>query len=104
MESDDMYPSDGSWIGGVPVEPKDQVIARKKEKASTLKEVNVLKELIDRFDERIAERDRISTIGVDITEKPEIHQKRCLVNAMISQELQKERQWLQELLEAHAKM
>lgn len=103
MQEDDLMPNDGSWVGGVPVEPKDQRLARTKERAATLKERNVLRELIDRFDERIAERDRISTIGVDINEKPEIHQKRCLVNAMISQELAKERQWLQELLEAHDK-
>lgn len=103
MQPDDMYPNDGAWLGGVPVEPKDQRLARTKEKAATLKERNVLKELIDRFDERIAERDRISTIGVDISEDSELHQKRCLVNAMIAEELAKERQWLQELLEAHAK-
>lgn len=102
MEDDNVYPTDGSFFG-IPVEPKDQQIERKKEKAATLKEVNVLRELINKFDEHIAERDRISTIGVDITEDPELHQKRCLVNAMIAQELTKERQWLNELLEAHAK-
>lgn len=104
MDEDNMYPTQGgqgSYF--VPTEPQDQVIARKKERAKTLEMADFVTQLIKHLDERIAERDRISTIGIDILENPEIHQKRCLVNAMIAQALNEEKKILEELLEIHTR-
>lgn len=103
MNDDDLMPSEGTFFGGVPREPVDQVIDRKRERAETLQSEVEIKRVVEHLEERIQERDRISTIGVDITEDPELHHKRCLVNAMIAKELIKEKQLLEGLLQTHIK-
>lgn len=103
MNEDDLMPGDGTWFGGVPQEPLEQRIDRKRERAETLQSKAEIKKVVEHLEERIQERDRISTIGVDITEDPELHHKRCLVNAMIAKELIKEKQLLEGLLQTHIK-
>lgn len=101
MEDDDLYPREGSYF--VPREPKDQVIARKKEQAETLEKIDQIKELIEHINKRIDERDKISTIGVDILENPEIHQKRCIVNTELARALREEKKYFEELLAIHTR-
>lgn len=46
---DDVYPNDSTYFG-VPTEPKEQAIERKKEKAQAIEKENVLKDLLERWE------------------------------------------------------
>ena len=96
---DDVYVNDGSYF--LPREPKEQVIARNKEKAKTLEVVTELEKVIDHFNQRIEFRDKLSSINVDITKDPALHQKICEVNDLLKLALVEEKGLLEELLEVH---
>lgn len=98
MEDDNLMPNDSFWMAR---EPKEQVIARNKEKAQTLEAVNELEKVIQHFEERIEYRDSLSSINVSITEDPALHQKICAVNDLLKLALIEEKQLLEELLEVH---
>lgn len=99
---DDLYPNDGTYFG-VPAEPEDQVIARKKEKAKTAEALPLIKSIIQHFEDRIAFRDSIGSIIVNIEDDPSLHQKMMKVNQLLKQELEIEKIKLEELLEVHVK-
>jgi hypothetical protein len=101
MESEDLYPSDGTYF--VPTEPKEQVIARKKEKAETLQVKAELERIIRHFEERIAYRDTLDSINVSAVNEPELHLRACVTNDMLKMALSEEKQLLEELLDIHAK-
>ncbi len=100
MEEDNLMPNDVSsfWMAK---EPREQVVARNKEKAQTLEAVSELEKVIQHFQERIDFRDRLSSINVSVTEDPELHQKLCAVNDLLKLALIEEKQLLEELLEVH---
>lgn len=98
---DDLYPSDSTfWF---PKEPKDQAIARKKERAETLKTLDELKKIVHHFDERIKYRDTIEALKVNYKDSPEEHQKKCEVNEMLKLALIEEKRLLEELIDIHAR-
>lgn len=98
---DDMYPNDGAFMGGVPLEPRDQVIDRKKEKAQTLEALKLAEHLIQHFDERIAFRDSVESINVDIEKAPALHQKIFQVHKLLKEALQEEKELLEEQIEMY---
>lgn len=101
MELDDVYPNDTTYW--MPQEPQSQVVERDKEKAKTLEAVDELRSIVKHFDERIADRDKLSSIKVDITKDATLHQKICEVNDLLKMALIEERDLLKELLEIHNK-
>lgn len=98
MQEDDVMPNDGTFMGGVPLEPREQVIERKKERAQTLEAAKISQAILEHFKERIAYRDTLNAIRPDLTKSPEMHQKVCEVNAMLKLALEEERSLLEELL------
>lgn len=103
MDSDNLYPNDGTFVAGVPVEPLEQRVARKKEQAETLEALKVIETVVTHFKERIAFRDSLSSIKVDLTKDPALHQKVCEVNDLLKLALEEEAQLLQDLLDTHDK-
>lgn len=101
MEPDDLMPNDGTWLGGVPIEPKEQLIERKKERAKALESKKVIEEILGHFQERIDYRGLLESIKVDITKDAALHQKICEVNDLLKMALEEEKQLLEELLEIH---
>lgn len=99
---DDLMPNDSTFYF-LPREPKDQAIARKKERAETLKTLDELKKIVHHFDERIKYRDTIEALNVNLKEDPELHQKKCEVNEMLKLALTEEKNLLEELIDIHAK-
>lgn len=97
---DDLYPNDSTYFSIT--EPAEQSVARKKEKAKTLEALAVIKDVIDHFEQRIADRDKLSAIKVDITKDPALHQKLCEVNELLKLALIQEKSFLEDLLEANA--
>lgn len=101
MQSDDVMPNDGSYF--MPREPEEQVIARKKESAQTLESVAVLKDMISRLDDRIDFYGSVDSIPPAVKADP----KRFLItfnaNQLTRDCLRSERDWIQDLLDTHAK-
>ena len=100
LQADDVLPNDGTYFALR--EPEEQVIARKKEKAKTLEALAVIKQVIQHFEERIADRDKLSSITVDLEKDPALHQKICAVNELLKLALNEEKDMLEDLLEVHA--
>ncbi len=100
MEEDNLIPNDGSYFG-IPVEPAEQRVARTKEKAKTLEAVNQIEKIIEHFQERIDFRDKLSSINVDVSADPALHQKIFEVHKLLKLALEEEKQLLEELLEVH---
>jgi hypothetical protein len=98
MEEDNAYPNDGTWIGGVPIEPPEQAVERKKERAQALEAASLIEVLLSHFDERIKYRDSLSSISVSLAEDPLLYQKVCEVNKLLKIALEEERGLLEELL------
>jgi len=67
---DDLYPNDGTFIGGVQPEPADQRIARKKEKAQTLQALPILEELVQHLKEKVAFYGSIDAMPDDVKTDP----------------------------------
>lgn len=80
-------------------EPQDQQNERKTEEAKVYSALPIIKEVIEHFDLRIAARDSIKSIDIDISEDPELHQKTCAVNTMLADALREEKQLLESLLD-----
>lgn len=99
-QEDDIMPNDGTYFG-IPSEPLDQSIGRKKEKAQTLEALSVIESVIQHFTERIAFRDSLEAIKPDLTKDPALHQKICEANELLKMALMEEKQMLEELLEMH---
>lgn len=53
MQEDSVYPNDGTYFGGVPLEPQEQAIERKKERAQTLEKDDILKDLLERWQQQL---------------------------------------------------
>jgi predicted component of type VI protein secretion system len=102
MQDDDLYPSDGSYFG-VPLEPVEQIISRKQEKAETLQAKAEIERVIRHFEERIKYRDSIDAITTDLEREPAMHQKLIEVNKLLKMALIEEKQLLEELLDIHAR-
>lgn len=82
-------------------EPLEQKLDRKKERAAALETINELKQIIEHFDERIAFRDTLSAVNVDLAKDPALHQKICEVNELLKLGLIEERGFVQELIDMY---
>jgi hypothetical protein len=97
---DDLYPNDGSFMGGVPLEPLDQAIERRKERAQAMEASNVIKDMLQRLDERIDFYQRHSNIPDEIRTDPQAfliisNSYTATADALIS-----EKEWIEGILEA----
>lgn len=98
---DDLYPNQGDYFTSN--EPEEQAIERNQEEAEIVNATPVIQKIIDHFNERIAFRDSIKSISVNISENPEMHQKACAVNDMLTTALRDEKELLEGLLQEYAK-
>jgi hypothetical protein len=102
MQEDSMYPNDGTYFG-VPVEPEDQIIARKEEKAATLEAKKEIDKAIVRLSDRIDATSLIRT-ALNIADSYGCTRDEALIALDITrQQLEEEKLWFVELLEIHAK-
>jgi predicted component of type VI protein secretion system len=101
MEDDNLMPNDGTYFG-IPVEPVEQTVARKKEKAKTLEAKAEIERVIKHFEERIKYRDTLDSLNVSAINSPEMHLRACVTNDMLKMALIEEKQLLEELLDIHS--
>jgi hypothetical protein len=103
MQEDNVYVNDGTFVPGVPLEPPEQTVERKKEQARALEAKTIIEDIIAHFDQRIAFRSDLDAIKPDLVKTPAMHQKVCEVNSMLKLALAEEKSLLEELLEVHDK-
>lgn len=96
---DDMYPNDGVYF--LPKEPKDQVIARQKEKAETLEAIRVLEEAIARFEDKIKFYGSVDAMPVEVKTDPAKFMNMHNSNQMTRDNLVVEKEYLEDLLKRH---
>lgn len=92
---DNLYPASSAFLIQ---EPKERKQARKEEEDQIQAEVPKIEAVIEHFDKRIAARDSLKAISVDISENPELHQKTCAVNELLVVALREEKELLEGLL------
>lgn len=103
MENDDVMPNDGTFFGGVPREPLEQVISRKKEKAQTLEVKAELERIIQHFEDRVKATDSIQH-AMAVAEEYEVSKETALiVMDMVCKQLEDERRMIEELLDIHSR-
>jgi hypothetical protein len=102
MENDDLLPNDSTFLGGVPAEPKEQIIARKKEKARTLEAKKELEVILSHFQDHIDATDSIQK-ALELAHEYRISQENALITLnIVRQQLQQEYNYISDLLEVHA--
>lgn len=101
MDTDDVMPNDGEYF--LPREPREQVIARKKEQAQVLEAKKVIEQVLSHFEERIMFRDSLESINIDLEKDPALHQKMCEVNEMLKLALVEEKNLLVDLLDTNSR-
>lgn len=98
-QEDNMYPNQGDYFGIG--EPEDQKAARSLEEAEVFNALPILKKVIEHFEQRIAARDSIKSIGSTLATDPELHQKLCAVNDMTADALREEKEMLEGLIKGY---
>lgn len=96
MDADNLYPADGSYY--LPREPKDQRIARKKEDAKILESINVIKDIIDRLQNKILFYESVYSIPDDVKADPTQFLIMHNANEIVARSLQAEKEYLESLI------
>lgn len=96
---DDLYPSDGEYF--LPREPKDQKIARSKERAKTLEAAAILEDVVIRLTDRIAFYEANSSIPEDVRDDPQKFLIMSNSHLLAARTLTSEREYIQSLIDAH---
>lgn len=100
---DDVYPSDGTYISGSKKEPPEQDVERKKEKARTLESLPLLKEIIQRLEERIEFYGSVDAMPKELKTSPTKFMNMHNTNELVRENLKMEKEYLQDLIDTHAK-
>lgn len=99
MENDDLYPSDGSYF--LPKEPADQKVARQKERAKTLETINVLKDIVNRLENRIEFYASVDAMPDDVKDDPVKFMNMHNANELTRDNLRSEKEYIESLIETH---
>ncbi len=97
-----MYPNDGTFLGGVPTEPVEQTVARKKEKAQTLQVLPILKEIIEQLETDIAFYGSVDSIPANVKSKPREFLIVHNANELTRNVLQSKKEWIESLMDTNA--
>ena len=98
---DDLYMNDGSYYQ--PEEPAMQILERQEERSKATAAVPLLKDLVKRFDERIAFYDSVESIDVTMLADEKRFMRQWEANKLTKDNLILERDYLRDLLDRYAK-
>lgn len=101
LQPDDVMPNDGTYFA--PREPASQAVDRKKEKAHTLEALPILKDLLNRLQERVDFYGSVDSIPDEVKTNPEEFLRVHNANELVRSNLRAEIEWINGLLEEHAK-
>ncbi len=97
---EDLMPNDGTFF--FPREPKDQVLARKAEKAKTLEVLPILKELLKQFERDIEFYGSIDSIPPEVKTDPGKFLIVHNANELTRNALMAKKEYIESLLDTHA--
>ena len=97
---DDLYPNNGEFMGGVPLEPADQAIERKKERAQAMEAHSVLKDMVRRLEERIDFYERHSNIPDEVRTDAQAFVIISNSYTATADALRSEKEWIEGILES----
>lgn len=95
-DTDNLLPKGGQFFAAKDPEIQKEAEA---EKAKVFNALPLIDDILAHFTERIALRDSIKSINVNIAEDPELHQKTCSVNDLVADALRDEKKLLEALIE-----
>lgn len=95
---DDVYPNDGSSFF-MAREPKDQIIARKKENAKLLESINVLRDVVERLEARIDFYGSVDAMPTEAKADPTMFMNMHNANELVRECLIAEKEYLQQLID-----
>lgn len=98
MEEDDMYKTDGSFFG-VPLEPLDQKLDRKKERAQTLSVLPILQSIIEQLEGDIAFYQSVKAIPDEVKADPAKFLIMHNANEMVADILLAKKEWVEGLIQ-----
>ena len=101
--NDDVYPNDGTFLGGVPSEPVEQSVARKKERAQALEAQSVLKDMIQRLEDRIDFYERHSNVPEEVRTDAQAFLIISNSYTMTAERLRSEKEWIEGILDANVR-
>lgn len=96
---DDLYPRDGAFFQ--PAQPEDQVKEEQIERAKAKSAIPMLKEIVSRFDTKIAFYDSLDSIDVGIDTDPATFQKIHAANRLTRDNLKAEKHYLESLIDQY---
>ena len=102
MQEDNLYVNDGTYFGGVPIEPPEQAIARKKERASTLEVLPILKAIVSQLEHDIDFYGSVDAIPSEVKLDPEKFLMVYNANELTRNVLRAKKDWIEGLIETHA--
>lgn len=101
MQPDDVMPNDGSYFA--PRIPEDRDIEDKKEKAETLSTLKVLKDILERFETRIAFYNSVDSIHDEVKTDPQQFLINFNANTLCRDNLRLEKEYIEQLIQTHTK-
>lgn len=101
-DPDDVMPNDGTYLGGVPREPAEQEVAKKKEKAKVLEGLAILKIIVARLEQKVDYFERHSNLPDEVRTDPQKFLIMSNSYTMTADNLRAEKEYIQSLLDTHA--
>jgi hypothetical protein len=96
---EDLYPNDSSyWL---PTEPVEQELERKNEQAKTLEAVNVLQDVVERLNTRIAYYASVDSIPDEVKLDPVAFMTMHNTNQLVRDNLRIEKENIEDLIIIH---
>lgn len=94
---DNMYPNDGEAFNPFR-EPLEQQLERKEQSAKVKRDLRLAEELVERWEEKINDLEKVSAITVDVEADTEKFLRAYLVKQELLAWLKTEKEWLEDLI------
>ncbi len=91
-------PNDGTFMGGVPAEPPEQVLERKKERAQAIEKDNLLKDLLERWEAKIKFYSSTTSFTDEVKLDPEKLSRLLIAYAEVTAVLEAEKEYIESLI------
>jgi hypothetical protein len=99
LQEDDVMPNDGAYFS----QPQEQVKERRKERANTLEGLAILKQLLERFNQRIDYYEKTTNIPDDVRLDPQQFLILHNTHSLTAKTLTAEKEYIEGLIEEHTK-
>ena len=99
MQEDDVMPNEGAYFS----QPREQIKERRKERANTLEGLEILKQLLERYNQRIEFYEKTTSIPDDVRLDPAKFLILHNTHSLTAKTLIAEKEYIEGLIEEHTK-